>query len=301
MNRDELLELAPLDALGLLDEVEAAMFHRAFHQASPSVQAEIIELQTHFATSEHFLSGDEPRPILRRKVLLTLEEAFDESAESLRPIAQIGGRVAVAPQATREQDVVADVRDPGQIAAFRALMEEFAERNARAAARTTHFWRAAAIVLAAGLVVSLSVLRQTSESANRIYDLVVSQGIEKQIGDLVPSLPAYASAGDRTYSMQPTSGPTSAGEPGLASALIFVDSMHGQVVVAAFGLGRSVPGTYSLRAVDGDGNSHEISRLEGDRFLAGAVGTIPEGFKPMRYELVGPNGVAFIAHVGAGA
>ena len=305
MNRDELLELAPLDALGLLDEVEAAMFHRAFHQASPSVQAEVIELQAHFATSDHFLAGEEPRPILRRKVLLSLEEAFDESAENLRPIAQIGvqvgapmgGRAAVLPPAVQDRDPPSDVRDPDQIAAFRALMEEFAERNARAAARTTPFWRAAAIVLAAGLVVSLYVLRQTSENAGKIYELVISQGIEQQIGELVPSLPAYSSPGDRTYAMEPVSPK----DAGLASAVVFVDSARGQVVVTAFGLGRFAPDSYSLRAVDRDGNSHEVARLEGDRFLAGAVGTFAMDFRPVRFELVGPNGVAFAADASGGA
>ena len=36
---------AVLDALGLLDEVESAQFERAFHEAPPSVQADLRAVQ----------------------------------------------------------------------------------------------------------------------------------------------------------------------------------------------------------------------------------------------------------------
>jgi len=291
MTREELLELAPLDAFGLLDEVEAALFHRAFHQAPAAVQAEVIALQAELAEAEHFLADEEPRPILRRKVFLRLEELIDESAEGLRPIAQIG---------SRGSDVEADPatlategrHDPESLAAFRALMEEFADRNARAAARTTPFWRAAAIVLATALVVSLTMLGQTSGHARQISELVISQGVEQQIGTLVPNLAAYAAPGDRTYAMVPASGE----HVGLASVLVLADPARGKVVLTGFGLGRIGQGTYSLRAISIDGVSTEILRIDADRFLAGEAGTMPDGFVPVRYELVGPDGaVAFSA------
>ncbi len=41
MTRKELLELAALDVLGLLDEYEAAYYTRSFHHAPASVQDEI--------------------------------------------------------------------------------------------------------------------------------------------------------------------------------------------------------------------------------------------------------------------
>jgi len=240
MTREELLELAPLDAFGLLDEVEAALFHRAFHQAPPSVQDEVIALQAELVAADHFLSDDEPRPILRRKVLLRLEEVMDESAEELRPIAQIGSR---GPEATgrgvrgqagpggaegdgkglrglanpANPDAVADLES---LATFRSLMEEFAERNARSAARTTPFWRAAAIVLGTALVVSLYMLRDTSEHAKKISELVIAQGIERQIGDLVPDLQARLAAGARCLSMVPAADMSG----GLASAALVVDA-----------------------------------------------------------------------------
>ncbi len=45
MTREELIELAALDALGLLDEYESALFTRSFHHAPAAVQKEIKDLQ----------------------------------------------------------------------------------------------------------------------------------------------------------------------------------------------------------------------------------------------------------------
>jgi hypothetical protein len=290
MTREKLLELAPLDAFGLLDEVEAALFHRAFHEAPVSLQAEVVALQAELAAADHFLADEEPRPILRRKVLLRLEEVMDESTEGLQPIAhigQIGSRdsEAAAPSAGEENRLT-----PERLAEFRMLMEEFTARNARAAERSTPFWRAAAIVLGSALVVSLYTLGQTSGQATKIAQQVISQGVEQQIGLLVPNVSAFSAVEDRTFPM----APVDARHRGLASAILLVDSVRGQVVVAAFGLGRIGQGGYSLKAVDRDGRSAEIVQLAADRFLAGAAGALPKGFEPIRYELLGPDGaVAF--------
>lgn len=306
MNREQLLELAPLDAFGLLDEVEAALFHRAFHEAPVSVQSEVVALQAELAAADHFLAFEDPRPILRRKVLLRLEEVIDESTEGLRPIAQIGTR---APERTPDRDGGTGVagaasgdrsdlstlesrRDPERLAEFRSLMEEFAARNARAAERATPFWRAAAIVLGSALVVSLYTSGQTSGHATRIAQQVISQGVEHQIGGLVPNLHAFTASEDRTYAMVP-SDPR---HRGIASAILLVDSVRGQVVAATFGLGRIGQGAFVLRGVDREGRTVELMKIEADRFLAGLPGVLPEGFVPVRYELVAPDGaVAFSA------
>ncbi len=50
MTRQELLELAALDALGLLDRYEAALYTRSFHHASAPVQDEIVRLQAEIAS-----------------------------------------------------------------------------------------------------------------------------------------------------------------------------------------------------------------------------------------------------------
>ena len=48
-NYKQLIELAVLDAHGLLEPIEADLFNRSFHDAPASVQDEIIQIQRDFA------------------------------------------------------------------------------------------------------------------------------------------------------------------------------------------------------------------------------------------------------------
>ena len=54
-NYNQLLELAVLDAHGLLEPIEADLFNRSFHDAPASVQDEIVQLQRDFACDETLL------------------------------------------------------------------------------------------------------------------------------------------------------------------------------------------------------------------------------------------------------
>lgn len=289
MNREELLELAPLDAFGLLDEVEAALFHRAFHQATPAVQAEVLALQAELAEAEHFLAEEDPRPILRRKVLLRLEEVIDETAEGLRPIAQIGsrGREAAPVARSPEPEMTESRRDPASLAAFRSLMEEFAERNARVAARTTPFWRAASIMLLAALAASLYFQVQTRREAKEFADTVMTLGIDRQIGLRVPDLHEFSKVSGRSLAMQPVDPSHFLGR---SSAVLLVDTEHRRVVLATFGLARIQPGLYRCRAVDREGRVEDFAGIEADRFLACGIGSLPPGFEAVAYELINAKG-----------
>ena len=72
MPREELLELASLDALGLLDEFDSAHFTRSFHAAPASVQDEIRRLQASIATDAALLSD----PGFRQRAALALTEGI---------------------------------------------------------------------------------------------------------------------------------------------------------------------------------------------------------------------------------
>ena len=76
MTRQELLELAALDALGLLDRYEAALYTRSFHHASAPVQDEIVRLQAEIASDESLLPLDKPEGSLRERVLRKVAEAI---------------------------------------------------------------------------------------------------------------------------------------------------------------------------------------------------------------------------------
>ena len=60
LSREELLELAALDAFGLLDEYEAAIFSRSFHHAPAAVQDEVRQLQAEIAADPSLLPAVDP-------------------------------------------------------------------------------------------------------------------------------------------------------------------------------------------------------------------------------------------------
>jgi len=90
MTRQELLELAALDGLGLLDSYEAALFTRSFHHAPVAVQDEILRLQAEIASDETLLPDVEPEESLRERVLLRVAEAIEKVDAELAPLATIG-------------------------------------------------------------------------------------------------------------------------------------------------------------------------------------------------------------------
>src|SRR5262249_14914584 len=75
MKTQELLELAALDALGLLDEAEREAFDRAFRAAPPALQAQIRREQTRIAGDDSLLPKVETPMGLKARVLAAWREA----------------------------------------------------------------------------------------------------------------------------------------------------------------------------------------------------------------------------------
>lgn len=76
MNTHELLEMASLDALGLLDADERESFERAFRAAAPAIQAQIRREQLRTSLSDDLLPEVEPPPGLRPRVLARVRDAL---------------------------------------------------------------------------------------------------------------------------------------------------------------------------------------------------------------------------------
>lgn len=134
MTRKELLELAALDALGLLDDYEAVAYTRSFEDAPATVQDEIRRLQSELASDESLLPADEPDGELRERVLAFVNEAIEREAA---PLATIG------PRGRR-----------GSEASGRSL--------------TGQFWRAASFVLAAAGLALVYLFTQAYQSSNEL-------------------------------------------------------------------------------------------------------------------------------------
>lgn len=76
MKTHELLEMASLDAMGVLDAHEREEFERAFASAPPEVQAQIRREQTRLAAFEAVLPHVQPPLGLKAKVMAALREAM---------------------------------------------------------------------------------------------------------------------------------------------------------------------------------------------------------------------------------
>ena len=76
----ELIEMASLDAMGLLDPEERDTFERSFRAAAPAVQAQLRREQLRFSRFEDTLPQIEPSLGLKARVIAAVREAMDTVA-----------------------------------------------------------------------------------------------------------------------------------------------------------------------------------------------------------------------------
>lgn len=177
--RDELLELAELDALGALEPAEQARFERGLRDASPALRAELHAIQDATVLDPIGLCDEEPEAGLKYKVMARIADAVTESEAELAPIASIGRPAAVqrvsvpvvsptvaplaaplapAPESLRDAEVlerVTQAAEQSEQDRLRSLLE-----RARA---NGYLLRAACIALASCLVVAgYALVRQDS-------------------------------------------------------------------------------------------------------------------------------------------
>lgn len=157
MTRQELLELAALDGLGLLDSYEAALFTRSFHHAPVAVQDEILRLQAEIASDETLLPDVEPEESLRERVLLKVAEAIEKVDAELAPLATIGKNRRAADSNDRRSS-------------FRS---------------SGPFWRAAAFILTGSLAVTGYFLFNAQQGQAEIAKLALSNLTSEQLEQLI--------------------------------------------------------------------------------------------------------------------
>lgn len=87
MTTHELMEMASLDAMGLLDNDEREQFERAFMAADPALQAQIRRQQTRLSVSEETLPKVQLPLGLRARVLNAMRDAVSGNASQARPAA----------------------------------------------------------------------------------------------------------------------------------------------------------------------------------------------------------------------
>lgn len=155
MTTAELMELALLDVLALLDEEEQSAFDRAFRAATPEVQAQIRREQTRLARIDALLPDVEAPVSLRARVLAAVRAAISASSS------------------------------PGEAAALHLAqsarpVDQRAHGHRR---RVTHWWRAAAFGATAAVVVLGALLVRLHSDYQRLEndlkrDALLSQLVE---------------------------------------------------------------------------------------------------------------------------
>jgi hypothetical protein len=190
ISREELLELAVADAIGVLDEVDTARFERAFSSAVPSLQAEVRVAQDRVALDRMLLVDEQPPASLRLKTLARVAAAIELEAAGAAPIAMIGpARGHTAERASAVAGAVAgsdsSPREFIDHESREAIVREILERSAMERRPPQHLWRAAALFLFAALVVALyfhSEQRAISERMMNFVDGRLSADATRAIG-----------------------------------------------------------------------------------------------------------------------
>jgi hypothetical protein len=204
MTREELLELAALDAFGLLDEYEAALYSRSFHHAPAAVQDEIRDVQAALASEEALLPDAEPDPSLRERVLRAVNDAIEADSLRLAPLAMIGRSRRDAEPSNGRLSLLSS----GQV------------------------WRAATFVLAGSLLVVLYFGIQFYDRNEQITDYALGQRTYDQVSDLLgPDLLMYLNNPNTTsIVLLPVD------EDDAMHAVVFVDESTGEGFLYTFGV-----------------------------------------------------------------
>lgn len=270
LRREELIEQASLDALGLLDEFDAAHYARSFQAAPASVQEEIRQLQAAIVADGAMLSDEVPSAGLRGRVLGAVQDAMEAEAAELQPIASIGARAARPTQAAPERE-----RTVASISRERKSAHE------RSLHRPLMVWRAASVALAASLVTAILWVVVTAEEAVHVSRLAQGRVTESEMQRLLGSaFPGIARNTNHMYFQLSGLGLVSR-----SAATITVNAETHEVFVIAYNL--AINQEYSVRMTTKDGQAIELGRIVGADSITGAQlnSVSPELFEKATIEI----------------
>ena len=262
MTREELLEYAALDAFGLLDEYEASLYTRSFHNAPAAVQDQILQLQAQLVSDESLLPSVNPDPTLRTRVLQAVAEAIEQETSQLEPLATIG-RPRMNP------DVIAKI-----------------EPNV-----ASQFWRAAAFALCAGLLVVAYFLTQVSARQSRIAELALSQNTEARLNELEDLIGPTLMDHLFNTSSKPVHFASKVADGPRAVLYLIEGGEHAFLVIEDL-----APTTdpYRLSVKDATGQVEDVRWFESSGKLSGvsvALKNVKTQLTNVTWEISGPSGV----------
>ncbi len=238
LTRQDLLELASLDALGLLDEFDSAHYTRAFLDAPAAVQDEIKQRQAELAADRTLLPEEGPTPSLRQRVLDGVAEAVEQKDDELAPLAQIGQR-------------------------YRAMVASGAEPFRQT---STPFWRAAVFVLAAAVVVLAYFTTDAYRQGNLIAVAALTGNTAEQLEKMIgPTFKDFLLDGNAELIA------FEASERGTTFKAVLLVNDSNEVFLVTDGLPPNIGAEYTLRMrYDGGTTDTIIRTFESNGTLTGA-------------------------------
>jgi len=222
MSRKELLELASLDALGLLEEYDAALFTRSFHQAPESLQQEILDLQAGVVADASLLPSVEPSRALRGAVVSAVLRTAGTQVQ-LAPLATI------TPATVQRTNVARESTGGGALAGG-------------------GMWRAASFLLIGALLVSIFFNLRFLERIDAISEIVLGvrndQQFERLVGRDVWMI--AGSAGTHRIPMLPANG-----APTHCIGFVLIDESYSVPHMLVLGLPKHEDFTITIECSDG--------------------------------------------------
>jgi len=280
ISREELLELARLEAHGALDEVDSERLNRLFHLASAVLQSEIRALQASICADEVLLSDEEPATRLRGVTLMRVRDENTAEQAALAPIASIGPRRPGLHGLNPEREI--------ELVELRVGIES-TRQDATRWNRTAVMWRAASIVLGALLLVSLYYNLASNFYAVRIGQLALDANArETLMREIGPTYRDFTDAGCLVRGL-------ASSERGFSgSATVYVNRRSGEAMVVAFGLPEEA--RFTVRVIGDDGVVTEFGTLtaSGHATVLRLEGGDASQLAFARWEIVDQSGVVVL-------
>ncbi len=232
MGRQELIDLAALDAHGLLDEYEEAHYSRSFLDAPAVVQDEIRQVQAELASDTILLPDEEPRPSLRQEVLDGVGEAV---GKKLAPLATIG------------------------------QLRSSARETRLNLTASTPLWRAAVFALAATLIVLAYFSADAYRHGNTIARLALNNNTAAQLEQLIG--PTFKDFLFDQHTKRIVLTPFDSDAE--FRAVVFTNEATNEVFLVTAGLPRSPGEDYTLQVKHADGSLEEVETFASSGGLGG--------------------------------
>lgn len=224
VDRDELLTLAELEIQGMIDPVESARLERLFRAAVPSVQAEMVALQSRLALDPVLLSGERPPESLRLRTLARVAQVIDEESGAAAPIATIGPKSAGS-ASSRDALAPSGLTPEG----LRSIIDSISRERERLHAFRQPYWRAAAFFLLAALCVSIYFNWRYVAVSDKLASFASSEVVDAELRAIATGMVGFDFGRSKQVNLVPLVSATS------AHVQIFTDVEEGRIAVIGMG------------------------------------------------------------------